>query len=174
MAKTGRLPPPPGWIEQFDPFFGGSKPTITTGATPVAQQTVSLPKGILPIEFSLVDVGGTVTDSQLYRILGGSGGAIAVQLSYTVPFRGSIVAMSLAATTAKTAGTASFAAFRQGVDTGASLVWATSADSGFQGFQVGQYPFAAGDPLDIRVTTASFTPTTADVEVFLYLAQDVT
>lgn len=166
-------PLPPRTWQGTGPSTGSALPTRPSQGEPTSR-TVTLPKGILPIEFSLQDVPGTDASEQMYRIIGASGSVIGAQLSYTVPFKGSIVAMGLTSTEAKTAGTATFKAFREGIDTGAALVWATSSTKGFQAFQLGQFSFNAGDSLDVRVTTSSFTPTTADVEAFLYLAQEVT
>lgn len=110
----------------------------------------------------------------MMRVFALSGGTPqSTAAGYVVPFRGSIVAMTLWSTAAKSAGDATFKVYREGVATTATLSWTTGAAKRHQSFQLGQHVFNAGDALDVRFTTSGFTPTTADIEVFLYLAQQV-
>lgn len=145
----------------------------TSGSSPSTVTTSKLPKGILPIEFSYVNMGASLTNSQLYRVLGGSGGAQATQIGYVAPFKGSVVGMSLVSNAAVTAGTATMKVFKTGVVmTGCELVW-TSGTSDTVTFPLSTYTFAENQLLDIRATTTgSYAPTTNDLEVFLYIAQD--
>lgn len=140
-------------------------------AAPSVAPPVELPRGLVTGEFSLADLPASLTDSKLYRVVAGPAGVTTAQIPIRPAFRGSVVGLALQSTEAKTAGTARFEAFVKGSE-GAFLVWETGTLHGVSTFPAGTYPFAVGDDIDVRVTTtASFTPTSADVEVVVYLAQ---
>lgn len=91
-----------------------------------------------------------------------------------MPYPGSILALSWYSNAAKTAGTVYFSPYVNGViKTGAIGSWVTGTSYGTQTWPASTYVFAAGDRLDIRVSTNSaFLPTTADVEVLAYVTFD--
>ena len=172
--------PPPPFIQAIfaNPTYrlsGGQETAqspVGGGSSSVQGVSARLPKGILPIEFSYVNMGATLTDSQLYRVLGGAAGAQATQIGYVAPFKGHIVGLSLVSTAAISAGSATFEIFRSGVDTTAELVW-TSGISDTATFPLSKYTFEPNQVLDIRATTSgTYAPTTNDIELFLYIAQD--
>lgn len=159
-----------------EPILPSGSGTSVSSGSPSSSASGGLPGGIFPIEFSFVNLTGTGGPTQMQRVLALSGGTPqSTAISFTAPFKGFIVALTLASTAAKSAGSATFNVYREAAAvTNCKLTWATNADSAIQTFQLGQFPFSAGDSLDVRFTTSSFTPTTADVEVFLYLQQQVT
>lgn len=148
----------------------------SSGGTSQAPQptSVEIVKSIVDTTFSLVNVAASLPSSQMYRVLAASGVTQATQLSVVTAYRGSILALALSATENKTGGTATFQVFINGVAvSGATLTWVDSTSSNQVSFRAGTYPFSAGDKIDVRITTsAGFTPTTADVEVMLYLSQN--
>lgn len=92
------------------------------------------------------------------------------QVPIIAPFRGSIVALVLRANANKTAGTATAFAYIESEATAATLTWASATNKTNDAWSEGTIPFAAGEELDVRMTTdSSFTPTTVDVELLLYV-----
>lgn len=131
--------------------------------------------GIIEFTYGLADIAINLTNSQLYRIIP-SASSIGAQVGAVLPSRGSIIGMTFAASANKTAGTATFTAYVAGTATGATLSWGNSVAAGQTLYAKGTYPFAAGDTLDVRITTdASFAPAASnDVIVMLYCYMDPT
>ena len=167
----GTRPPP---FVGITPVPGGpGGPLPSPGGSSSSSPQAALPNGIMAIEFSIVNIAANLTASQMYRILGGSGGAQATQIGFAAPFKGSIVGLTIISTAAKSGGSFVATAYRNGVASSATLTWG-STTSLTRTFQPGTVPFAAGDVLDVRATTnGSYTPTTADIEINLLLAQAI-
>jgi hypothetical protein len=174
MNAPGVTPPHwlsgPGPVTSF-PVGGGGQ---SGGSAPQqAQQTLEnlqLPGGILPIYFGHSNLPGTTTDTELYRIVPGSS-VVASQIGLTVPFNGSIVAVVVDSSEAKTAGTAVFTS-RAAATNALAVTW-SEGTSAYAVANASTYPVLAGQEVDIRVTTVGFTPTTADVAVTVLVAQSV-
>jgi hypothetical protein len=129
-----------------------------------------LPSGIVPYVFGIDNLGAGAAAKRLYRAMPGSAATFA-QIGITAVFAGEVVALGLHANAAKTAGTASVEVYVAGVALGAILEW-PNEDRAVQVFPRGRHIFAALAQLDVRATTsASYAPTTTDLEVILYLAQ---
>jgi hypothetical protein len=125
--------------------------------------------GLVAYPFTAIDLAASLTNVQLNRSVDGE----ARQLSVSPPFRGSIVGISFRSTGSKTAGTATWTVFKDGVTTGATLTWEDAMASNYTSFPRGTYPFSAGNSLDIRITTnGSYAPLTNDVIVDLYVYLD--
>lgn len=140
--------------------------------TQAVQQLVKLPRGILDVEFSLQNVSASLTDSQLYRVIADGAGAQGYQVGFVAPFKGSLVALTVIATAAISAGSLTLTFFRNSTTTGSSLGWRSGA-SAYNTIAPRTVEFSPGDILDLRITTdGSFAPTTTDIECFAYLAQD--
>jgi hypothetical protein len=166
---------PPAWLGTGGPrpVVGSPQLQLAGGSqqSAAAQQITEIPQGIVPVEFGIVNVAASLAASQLYRVIPGSS-VVAAQIGVLLPFRGSVVAMTLLGTENKTAGEATFVVYLDGAATSAELDWATGGPSDSATFAPGDIAFDRGEVLDIRLTTdGAFTPTTADVEVIAYLAQ---
>jgi hypothetical protein len=133
-----------------------------------------LASGIVTYQFGFQNLGASASATQLYRALPGAAVTLA-QISVHPLFRGSIVGMELNANAAKTAGTATFEAYVDGAASGASISWSSGPAYAFGSFSPGSFEFGAGSAVDVRVTTSStFLPTTADLELILYIGQSAT
>ncbi len=108
------------------------------------------------------NLAASLTNSQLYRQVQGD----QIQLPVVVSFDGSVVGISVAASEARTAGTATFEVFINDVATGLTVVLNVTNTQYFYSSQaLGLDTFVAGDRIDVRVTTdASWAPVTSDVE----------
>lgn len=93
MSATDVPSQAPQWLG--GPQHGGIVGTSLGGGTPtkpkavpaaVSTQVLELPKGIVPFEFGIVNIGTSLTASQLYRIIPGST-AIAAQIGVPMAFR---------------------------------------------------------------------------------------
>lgn len=115
------------------------------------------------IGFGEDNLAASLTDSQLYRTIQG----VQLQIPTVTTHAGSIIGISVASSEARTAGTATFEVFKNGIGTGLTTVLdATDTQYAFGVQAEGVDTFAAGDRIDVRVTTdGSWAPTTADVEV---------
>jgi hypothetical protein len=143
------------------------KPAATTSDTQVAPQAANLgtASGVVAYTFY-----ATPTTSQTNIAMTRAGHAAA--LSIPMPYKGSVVALALEADTAKTAGAANFTVRKNGTSTSAAFFWANNQRQNTQ-FSNGQITFARNDYLDVTYTTGStYAPTTAKVEVTVYLAID--
>lgn len=112
-----------------------------------------------------VDLADALTNDQMTRSVG--------VLGVTMAYPGSIVAIMVNSTEARTAGTATFEVFKNGTGIGLTAVLDgtnTTKKVTTQAFATDT--FVAGDVLDIRVTTSGWTPTTADVEAGLVVQYD--
>jgi len=122
--------------------------------------------GITTIDFWDDNLLASQTAHQIHT---GSG----FTLSYIMPYRGSIIATAVSGSANKTAGTASFDFFINGVNSGASCLLPDSTKYAYARFNKGQYGWSTGSYVDIRVTTdGSYAPATLDFEVVCYLALD--
>ena len=182
----GRILPrnitPAPWLNT-NPITAGSGPTPAAAASPAPssaggsyavyqaiEQQIELPRGLVTEEFSRANVPASLTASKLYRIIADSAGVTTAQIPVRPPFRGSVVGLALQSTAPRTAGTATFTVYVKGSPT-LSVVWGLT-DHEITTVAAGRYPFAVGEDIDVRVTTsATFAPTTADVELIVYLAQ---
>lgn len=128
--------------------------------------TVSTADRAVLTGFTQAKVSGTTSNSQLRRIL--ADGASSVE-NYQMPVvmdrAGSIVGVTVTASTARTAGTLTVEPYINGVGTGLTAVLngtntqyvASSQSSGLD-------TFVSGDRIDVRYTTSSWTPTSAGIE----------
>jgi hypothetical protein len=116
------------------------------------------------------NLAASLTNSQLYRVVQGVQSQIPVVASHD----GSIVGLSVASSEARTAGTATFEVYLDGVATGLQAVLDATDTQYAYGVQGGTADlFVAGARIDVRVTTdGSWTPTTADVEATVIIADD--
>lgn len=116
------------------------------------------------------NLAASLTDSQLYRQVQN----VQTQTPVTAAYNGELVGLSVASSEARTAGTATFEVFINGTGTGLTTVLdATDTQYAFAVQVAGSDSFSAGDRLDVRVTTdGSWTPTTADVEVTIFVTSD--
>ena len=167
MATT-----PPAWLVNVP---GAVNVPISQPAKPKpqsqAQKTLAnlqLPAGLIPIYFGYSNLTGTTTDTKLYRTIGGAT-VVAAQIGVVVPFNGSIVAISVVSNEARTAGAPVFTSRVAGTNA-LSVTW-SSGTSAYAVAGPSDHPVLAGNEIDVRVTTSGFTPTTADVEVAVFLAQ---
>lgn len=112
-----------------------------------------------------VDLADAQSAAQLTR----SVGVLGVPMAYP----GSVVAIMVNSTEARTAGTATFEVFKNGTGIGLTAVLdGTNTTKKVTTQAFGTDTFVAGDVLDIRVTTSSWTPTTADVEAGFVVQYD--
>ncbi len=116
------------------------------------------------------DLAASLTDSQLFRVVQATQSQIPVVM--TAP--GSIIGISVAASAARTAGTATFEVFKNDVATGLTAVLDATDTQFAIGTQSGLVDtFIDGDRLDVRVTTdGAWAPTTADVEAVIVIADE--
>ena len=115
------------------------------------------------------NLAASLTDDQLERYDGTASGH---QESIVVPYAGSAVAISVASNEARSAGTATFEVFINDVASGLTAVLdATDTQYAFGTQAVGTDALAAGDRVDVHVTTdGTWAPTTADVEATIFVA----
>ncbi len=144
----------------------GGVVTATQTTQEAQERVLSTSVGITALAGFYATPAGTASAVQMNRA--GAG----VALSVPTPFRGSILGIVISASTNKTAGTATFDVYVNGVPTGASLSWPTSSSSAAVSFNMDSYGFNAGDKVDVRVTTVSYTPITAIVEATVFVAYD--
>ncbi len=138
-----------------------------TGPSPTELPSVS--GGLVTEAFSLQDVANGLSQSKLYRIIGGSAGVIAAQIPIRPVFRGAVVGITLQSSTAISTGSASIQVFVAG-SASLALLWGAGT-YGITTAAPGVHPVAPGDDIDVRITTSGFSPTTADIEVIVYLGQ---
>jgi len=118
------------------------------------------------------NLAASLTNSQLFRNVQG----IEAQIPVVVTRAGAIVGLAVAASEVRTAGTATFEVFLNGVATGLTAVLdATDTQYAFATQADTADPFVAGDRIDIRVTTdGTWAPTTVDVDCSVVIADDAT
>jgi hypothetical protein len=116
------------------------------------------------------NLAASLTNSQLYRVVQGVQSQIPVVASHA----GAVIGLSVASSEARTAGTATFEVYLDGVATGLQAVLDATDTQYAYAVQGGTAdPYDAGAQLDVRVTTdGSWTPTTADVEAAIIVADD--
>lgn len=121
--------------------------------------------GISSLVFSDSNTAANSTAHQIDDIMG-------TQISIVLPFRGSIVAMGVSGSAAKSAGACRFDFYINGSASGA-YIDVPNQQYSYQRFSKAQYGWIAGDIADVRVTTdGSYSPVTNDYEVVCYLALD--
>ncbi len=161
----------PSWRPSTEQGDGGGEPVTVRRSTPREFDTavdIATASGVFAIPFSAVDLGTGLTASRLYRPIAGAS-VVAAQVPFVPAFRGYVGALSLSATVAKSAGTATFEVYIADQATGAKLTWSNVATESTT-FQKARYGFSPGQSIDIRVTTdGSFAPTTVDVLVEAWL-----
>lgn len=134
---------------------------------------ISVPPEVVAT-FTQQDLAANLTASKLWNgnafvNTGASGDLQGRQVGITMPWAGAIVAASLVASVAKTAGGASFETYVSGVASGAVLHW-NNNDHDYDTWGREDFTFSAGDVLDVRATTtAGFLPVTSEVAVTLFL-----
>ena len=134
---------------------------------------VSVPPEVIAT-FTKQDLAAGLTANQLFNgnafvNTGASGDLQGRQVGICMPWDGAIVAMSLVASIAKSAGTASFEAYVTGQPSGAILTWGDN-DHDHAQFGIEDFRFSNGDVIDVRATTSGgFLPTTSEVAVSLFL-----
>jgi hypothetical protein len=123
--------------------------------------------------FTWVDLAASLTDDQAFRVYGTTADAIATaRKPIILPWAGTVLGLAFFASGNKTAGTASLKVFKNGSALSAALSWADSTQKNYASYAPGTYAFAAGDELDVRVTTdGSYAPTNLEVEAFIYVAR---
>lgn len=121
--------------------------------------------------FHRENLAASLTASQLERSLSAT---LDAALPVVVTHPGSITGISVASTEARTASTATFEVYKNGVATGLTCVLdGTNTTFAFGVQAIDLDTFAAGDRLDVRVTTTgTWTPTTADVEAVIVVQYD--
>lgn len=87
------------------------------------------------------------------------------------PYSGSISAVAVRGSAARTAGTLTVEIFVQGSDTGIDIVIdGTNTTQNYERFNRGAYPVDAGNYIDVRITTdGSWAPTTDDIVVTVFV-----
>lgn len=174
------------------PRFGGTRippapwqdPTRATGTAPPqsspqtqqqAPTTESIQQvlrnsgfsGLAQFRFSIQNLGANVSATKLYRPVANASSVVGSQLSVPLPARGSVVGLTVSSSATLTGGTATFTIHINDSST-SGVEWSTGTTT-FEAFSPEQYPFSQGDILDCKVTTANFSPTSADVEVTVYV-----
>lgn len=120
---------------------------------------------LVPLTFSQ----GALADAQSAAAMTFADG-IADVGEYAIPFPFEIIAISASSSDARTAGTATFDATIDGTVTGCQAILDgtnTLRDTGIQ--RRGSDAGAAGSYVGVKVTTASWTPVTADVTVTVWV-----
>lgn len=147
-----KLPPAP--VER-DP--GGASSTSTVAAT------VTNTSGILPLVWTYTNLAASQTALiGTWEVVG--------QVGVQMLFSGSIVGIAYRSNAAKTAGTATFWPYIDATVQTNGLSWTDNLTMDYLTFPEGQVPFAAGEELDVRVTTSSsYAPATSEVGVLLYV-----
>jgi hypothetical protein len=174
LTPVWQAAPPPAPASVAPPPNVPAPGGITPYLVPTTESTVirDRVRSVIDSCFSQSNLPVSQSASKLYRIVGG-GTIVASQIPLVVAYRGSVLALTLSASDNKTAGTAIFTVYVNNAATGASLTWSNSTSSGFASFPAGLYPLSAGDKVDVRVTTnGTYAPTTAEVEILLYLSQN--
>jgi hypothetical protein len=144
---------------------------IVAGATESAVTDVG---GVIAVKFGVINLGASQSAALLYTDTPGST-IQANQVGLVVPFRGSLAAISFKASANKTAGTATFRPYVGGAASSLFVDWVTGADKGYKAIAQSSAIFEAGSEVDVRVTTdGSFTPTTVDVQITLFIVLNPT
>lgn len=100
-----------------------------------------------------------VTNTQLTRFSASGSAASGQVLPVVVDRAGSVVGISVASTATRTAGTMTFAVYKNGVSVGLTVVLDGTNTQYFYTTQASETDtFAAGDRLDVRATDSSWTP----------------
>lgn len=110
-------------------------------------------------------ISGLTTNTQLYKQVQAAASNAFVQLPNTMDRAGSIVGISVQATSARTAGSVVCEVYKNGSGTGLTVTLDGTHTQYFYATQAaGLDTFVAGDRLDVRATVSSFTPNTAYIE----------
>lgn len=165
------LAAPPPWMPPTTTTSSGQG----TGAVPVVpatqQQPVDLTQitGVVDLRFSYQSLGTSLSEVQMYRPVADGSSTVGAQLQVPLISRGFLAGMTFSGSETHTGGLATFTVYLNDV-AGPSIDWLGSGRTEIEKFEPNQYPFTSGTKLDVRVTTnASFAPTTADVEVIVYV-----
>lgn len=156
---------------------GASAPTTASSGGPVESSTSSIGtktdaaialSGLVVYTFAFENLASS---TQGKRIVGATSTTIAAQM----PYSGSVVGLSYLSNAAKTAGTVSFTVYvgAAGVTpaaTTAATTWTTNNTGDIATWNPGTYTFGAGGSIYPYATVTGFTPTTADVEVMIYVS----
>jgi hypothetical protein len=136
----------------------------------VANQSLSVPAGLIPLPFTYKDVPGSGSDLQMYRTVADGSGTEGVRLPIPMVFRGSVVAISLASDVALMGGSLKVQAFINGSGS-ASLTW-SGGMSATTTFEPNKFGFMSGNELTVRISPSSLTPSgSANIEVIIYVTQ---
>jgi len=123
---------------------------------------------LLTLNFAETNIAGTVTNRQMDRP--NSTTLNTTWSEIKMPFAGDVVGISVAMSAARTAGTATFAPFKNDATTGFTCdINATYTSINQCSQAAGTDSFVAGDNLDMRYTTASYTPTTSEVAANIWV-----
>ena len=96
------------------------------------------------------------------------GGAVTSQREAVMPKGGTVTAISLASNAARTAGTATLELWVAGVATGVTAVLDSATTTAT--WETCEVSFEAGEGLELYLTTASWAPTTADMQAMIEVA----
>ena len=161
---------PPGWIAPSPIVQGGAsasesgKERASTSA-PTTDDTAPV-SGIYALVFY---ANPDASDSSQAMSRAGT----AATISPIMPYRGSILALSLTADDTKDDGSCVFTVRKNGTATEAKLTWSDATQRQTQPFLKGDYPFVRDDYIDVVFTTSSgYSPATTNVEVTVYVALD--
>lgn len=98
---------------------------------------------------------------------------LAWQAPLVLPFSGSVTGLLLGLSTQQTAGTLTVKVYISGAASGFEAVIAGENRLYVEETaQAGEYTFEAGEPITLRITTASWAPTSADVLAMIEVAGD--
>ncbi len=133
----------------------------------MTQITLDTSKGqLVPLVFGQDAVAASQSGVALPAVGPEEGGTTA---TYTAPFPGEIVAISLELTAAGSAGNLSLEAAINGTEVDATNVAVTTQTAHYGVFPRRTAPFAAGDALGVELTTDSnWNGTTADLNVVVW------
>jgi hypothetical protein len=128
---------------------------------------------LVALHFEQADVSGTQSAVALATSEVRDSAAAAsdqnAAVGYCLPFGYDIVAISVTSSAARTAGTLTVDATIGGTVTGLQAVLnGTTTNNGYGTASRGTYVGAAGDKVGVKITTASWTPTTADIAVTVW------
>lgn len=142
--------------------------STSSSSTQVQQvKAVTIPESLTSYSFYETPGASATNDTTLRP-----GAAVAIPV--VLPFRGSIVAITLSADANKSAGTATFNVRKNGtVIAGCSLTWSTGVQRQVTRFSKGTHGFVRDDYIDVVFTTnGTYAPTTTVVEVTVWTTQD--
>lgn len=140
---------------------------------PIVERIIA--KGqLIPLVFEQADVSGTQSAVALptseVRDTAASASDQNAAAGYVMPWAYEIVGIGLTSSAARTAGTLTVDATIGGTAQGAQAVLnGTTTNNAYAVIPRGTYNGAAGDKVGCKITTASWTPTTADIVVTVWV-----